>query len=386
MEILDGVIRHYDWGSATAIPELLGQSPDGRPWAELWMGANRSAPSVVGDPGRFLNEVIDSDPTSTLGRRVHERFDELPFLFKVLSAAEPLSIQVHPSCSQAEAGFDRESAAGISLDAPTRSFRDRNHKPELICALTTFDALCGFREPRRTLDFLGAVDAPGLDPLRVSLAIGGQVGIARAVGWIFSLSGDEIESIVGEVEDACQQGEDDEFAVERRMFFDLARRYPVDVGVLLALLLNHVTLLPNQAMYLEPGILHSYLRGTAIEIMANSDNVLRGGLTNKHVDVSGLLDVVSMEPTKPVIQGVDDNKPVARYESPAGEFSLCRIDLDGDHLLDHGPAIVICLTGQAEIGSRVLTQGSAIWIPAADGRLVARGRATMFQATVGESD
>ena len=166
MQRLEGAIRKYDWGSTSSIPSLLGCAEDGEPWAELWLGAHPSAPSVVGETRTPLDELIAADPAAQLGTAVADRFGSLPFLFKVLAAAAPLSLQAHPSVPQAEAGYAREDAAGIPIDAPSRSFRDRFHKPELICALTDFHALCGFRDPVATLDVLATIDTAALDPIR----------------------------------------------------------------------------------------------------------------------------------------------------------------------------------------------------------------------------
>ena len=178
MELIEGAVRSYDWGSLTAIPDLLGRPATGEPWAELWFGAHPSAPAVVGARAESLDRLIAADPVAALGPAVASRYGRLPFLLKVLAAAAPLSLQAHPSAEQADAGFEREEAMGVPPDAPRRMFRDRSPKPELICALSGFEALCGFRDPQQTAALLDTLDAPALDPLRRRL--NGRVRLADA--------------------------------------------------------------------------------------------------------------------------------------------------------------------------------------------------------------
>ena len=188
MQRLEGAIRKYDWGSTSSIPSLLGCAEDGKPWAELWLGAHPSAPSMVGETRTPLDELIAADPAAQLGTAVADRFGSLPFLFKVLAAAAPLSLQAHPSAPQAEAGYAREDAVGIPIDAPKRSFRDRFHKPELICALTDFHALCGFRDPVATLDVLATIDTSALDPIRDHLAASSDIdGLGPLLEYLLTL-------------------------------------------------------------------------------------------------------------------------------------------------------------------------------------------------------
>lgn len=383
MEMLEGIVRHYDWGSTSEIPSLLGRRPDGRPWAELWLGAHPAAPSLVGHDARPLDEVIRSDPHGTLGPDVAKEFGTLPFLLKILAADAPLSIQVHPDAAQAVAGFEREDRAGIAVDAPNRSFRDRNHKPELICALTPFEMLCGFRDPHQSLGLFDTIPTSRLDPVRDELASGNPDSLRRLLGRLLKLPVAEARRLVDAVVEACRVEPGGDFAVERRMAVDLADRYPGDVGIVTALLLNHVRLEPGQALFLGAGNLHTYLRGTGVEIMANSDNVLRGGLTPKHVDVPGLLEVVDAVPTEPEVQMPEPGFAVTRYHSPVSEFSLSRVVADGDFDLDVGPAIVLCVDGCVDVGHHTLDRGSALWLPARAGVVEATGCGTVFRAGVG---
>ncbi len=382
MQRLEGVIRNYDWGSTSSIPSMLGCAEDGKPWAELWLGAHPSAPSVVGEPRAPLDELIAADPAGQLGPAVVDRFGSLPFLFKVLAAAAPLSLQAHPSVPQAEAGYAREHAAGIPIDAPNRSFRDRFHKPELICALTDFHALCGFRDPVATLDVLATIDTSALDPIRDRLAAASAVdGLGPLLEHLLTLPAADSAALVAPVVAACGALGPDRHADVRAMAAALGERYPGDAGVVTALLLNLVHLKPGEALFLGAGNLHAYLGGTGVEIMANSDNVLRGGLTTKHIDIPTLLEVVDARPIEPAVQRPVAVEGVAPYDTPVPEFALERLDLDGSVAVS-GPAILLCTDGAADVGSFSLERGAAAWLPAADGVVELRGRGTVYRAGV----
>ena len=195
MELIEGAVRSYDWGSLTAIPDLLGRPATGEPWAELWLGAHPAAPATVGARAEPLDRLIASDPAAALGSAVASRYGRLPFLPKVLAAAAPLSLQAHPSAEQAAAGFEREEAMGIPLDAPRRMFRDRSAKPELICALSGFEALCGFRDPLQTAALLDTLDAPALDPLRRRLQGRSGSQMRDLLAWLIALDGPEAAAL-----------------------------------------------------------------------------------------------------------------------------------------------------------------------------------------------
>ena len=382
MQRLEGAIRKYDWGSTSSIPSLLGCAEDGKPWAELWLGAHPSAPSVVGESRTPLDELIAADPAAQLGTAVTDRFGSLPFLFKVLAAAAPLSLQAHPSVPQAEAGYAREDAAGIPIDAPNRSFRDRFHKPELICALTDFHALCGFRDPVATLDVLATIDTAALDPIRDRLAVFSDVdGLGPLLEYLLTLPATDAAALVAPVVAACGVPGSDRHADVRAMAAALGERYPGDAGVVTALLLNLVHLKPGEALFLGAGNLHAYLGGTGVEIMANSDNVLRGGLTTKHIDIPTLLEVVDARPIEPVVQRPALVRGIASYDTPVPEFLLDRLDLDGSATVS-GPAILLCTDGAVDAGSFSLERGAAAWLPAGDGIVELRGRGTVYRAGV----
>ncbi len=384
MEIIEGVLQGYAWGSTTSIPDLLGRPVTGEPVAELWLGAHPSAPSLVGGAGVRLDELVAADTEAALGHDVAERFDTLPFLLKVLAADAPLSLQAHPSVAQAEAGFAREESAGIAIDAPDRSFRDRHHKPELICALTEFDALCGFREPEQTIEVFESIATPGLDTVCGMLRTDPtSEGLGRVLEWILTLDVADAAALVEPVVAACREDRGGPHAAERAMAAMLGDRYPGDAGVVTALMLNLLTLQPGEALFLGAGNLHMYLGGTGVEIMANSDNVVRGGLTSKHVDVTTLIEVVTPDPIVPAVQRPAAVDGVVRYDAPVPEFSLDRIELDGEVTIEGGPAILLCTDGRAESGDHTLDCGTAVWVPASDGDTVFEGRATIFRAGVG---
>ncbi|MGX7827777.1 mannose-6-phosphate isomerase, class I [Actinokineospora sp. 24-640] len=404
MELLRNAVRAYAWGSRTTLAELLGQPvPAPHPQAELWMGSHPGDPSVcVAADGAetTLLARIAADPAGQLGQVTARRWgDRLPFLLKILAAEEPLSMQAHPSAAQAAEGHAREEALRIPRDAGHRNYPDPTAKPELVCALTEFHALAGFREPERTVALLDAVRTPGLSA-HVDL-LGGQPdgdGLrALFTTWI-TLPQNSLHALMPDLLDACVRHVKDhgEFALECRTVLELAERYPGDAGVLAALLLNRLVLGPGEAIYLPAGNLHAYLHGTAVEILANSDNVLRGGLTPKHVDVPELLRVLDFGYGPMPVSSGDAVGRTRVYRTDAPEFELSRVDWaegedDAVALGAPGPRILVCTGGAVEVssggGSLIVTRGSSAWLSAADAAPTARplvGTGTqVFVATVG---
>jgi mannose-6-phosphate isomerase len=396
---MDNPVRPYAWGSRTVIASLLGRpTPSPHPEAEMWLGAHPGDPSrlVAADGGRTsLLDALHADPEGLLGPdRAAKWSGNLPFLLKVLAADEPLSLQAHPSAAQAAEGFARENAMGVPLDAPTRNYRDGSHKPELICALTEFHALVGFRPVARTLALLGALDVAELAPHRALLEEQPDADGLRALftTWI-TLPQSVLDRVVPALQGACVRlaHTDGEFCPEARMALELSERYPGDAGVLAALLLNLAVLRPGEALYLPAGNLHAYLSGAGVELMANSDNVLRGGLTSKHVDVPELLRVLdfrSVEP--PVLHGVEAGGWV-RYDTDAEEFLLRRLDGQDAEVTvpDAGPRILLCTRGSAEVraggSTQELTRGQALWLGSSDTgvTVVAPGGTQLFLACDG---
>ncbi len=408
MELLQGAVRPYAWGSRTAIAELLGAPvPAPHPQAELWFGAHPADPSVLlGADGSHtpLIEAVASDPGRQLGEPCTGRWGErLPFLVKVLAAEEPLSLQAHPSAAQAAEGFAREEALGIAPGAPERNYSDPHHKPELLCALTEFHALTGFREANRTVELLTALAVPELTVYRDILAAQPDADGLRALftTWI-TLPQPAIEALLPPVVEACitllrRRGAASEFGGECRTVLQLAEAHPGDAGVLAAALLNYVVLGPGEALYLPAGNLHTYLHGTGVEVMANSDNVLRGGLTAKHVDVPELLRVLDFSHGDlRVLSGRRVGPRETCFDTPADEFRLSRLEWDpGDRqpvrLRGPGPQILLCTSGSlrvcADDGRDVgLDRGGCLWLPAADPEVTlcpGAGPVQLFRAVPG---
>lgn len=405
MQLLNNAVRPYAWGSRSTIADLLGRPvPAPHPEAELWMGAHPGDPSKVVDAAgaeRSLLDVLAADPTGQLGPVITGRWgDRLPFLMKVLAAEEPLSMQAHPSAAQAAEGYAREEKAGIARDAANRNYPDPTPKPELVCALTEFHALAGFRDPHRTVELLRAVSTPGLaayidllagDPNREGLR-------ALFTTWI-TLPQPAIDALVPELLDACitHVKEHGEFELECRTVLELGESYPGDAGVLAALLLNRFVLGPGEAIYLPAGNLHAYLRGTALEVLANSDNVLRGGFTPKHVDVPELLRVLDFGFGDMLVTTGEPDGQRRIYRTDAPEFELSRIEWAagerGEVTLAGGvPRLLVCIDGAATVAAGgahelALRRGQSMWVPASDPDIAltpADGeRVRVFAATAG---
>ncbi|MEU4112427.1 mannose-6-phosphate isomerase, class I [Streptomyces sp. NPDC027717] len=380
MDRLDNTVRPYAWGSPTAIPRLLGTEPTGEPQAEMWMGAHPGAPSRT--TRGTLVEVIDADPERELGADAVAKFGpRLPFLLKILAAAAPLSLQVHPDLAQAQQGYAEEERRGIPVDAPDRNYKDANHKPELICALTEFDGLCGFRAPAEAADLLDGLGVGSLKPYADLLRAHPEDAALREVlTAILTADAEDMAGTVTEATAACAR-----LGGPYTPYADMAHHYPGDPGVIAAMLLNHVRLQPGEALFLGAGIPHAYLDGLGVEIMANSDNVLRCGLTPKHVDVPELLRVVRFEASDPGVlrpEASPDGEEV--YETPIDEFRLSRYVLPGETARDltlPTPQILLCTAGSVRVGEHELLPGRSVFVPAGE-KTEASGEGTLFRATV----
>ena len=368
-DLLDNPVRPYAWGSATEIPRLLGVEPTGRPQAELWMGAHPAAPSRLRSGGSLLRRITD-DPAGELSAPVLRRFGpRLPFVMKLIAAERPLSLQAHPDREQARAGYADEEQRGVPLDSPERSYVDPNHKPELVCALTPFEALCGFRAIPATLELLSGLAgrAPALGKYVDALcARPDSDGLREVVTGLLTVPADRRRRLVDTVVAACAAGS----SPEERTVAELGEAYPGDAGVVIALLLNRLRLEPGQALFLAAGNMHCYLRGTAVEVMANSDNVLRGGFTPKHVDVPELLRAVDVtDGPAPVLEPVLLAPGHSAYRPPVPDFRLDSYALGAPvDLVPAGPRIVFTVSGEAVVraGAATLTlpRGASGWLPA----------------------
>ena len=386
MERLTGVIQPYAWGSRTAIPDLLGTEPTGEPQAELWLGAHPLAPSIV--DGEPLDKVVAYDPVGVVGRATVEAFGpRLPFLLKIIAAEQPLSLQAHPSRQQAEAGYAREQAAGVPRDAPHRTYRDGWPKPELLCALAETEALCGFGEPHETYQMfqrLAVDDALMLVAPLADADLPAPDRLRAVFSRLLRLGPDE-RTVISEIVQAAEamQGADD-LARFWRTACELNTYYPGDPGVLAALLMNRITLQPGDALFMPSGNLHAYLSGGGIEIMANSDNVMRGGLTPKYVNVDELLAILDFTPgLRSLITPIEESRGVWRYPTPAPEFALWRLEPQGEPVAvpaaGSGRVLLVTdgeLTALSATAELDLVRGqSALLTAGEEARLTGRGTA-----------
>ncbi|SFO04932.1 mannose-6-phosphate isomerase, class I [Mycetocola miduiensis] len=385
--------RNYAWGSATDIAALLGVAPSGQPEAELWLGAHPGSPARIVTPGAVggfetLADWVEHDPASA---GLAE--PRLPFLLKLLAANAPLSLQAHPSAAQAADGFARENAAGLAQNDPIRNYKDAFHKPELIFALSErFEALCGFRpvaDAAADVDALLAV--PGLSAetraalssFRSSLNGPDSEVLRRVVG---SLLGEDVSVLVAAVTDAAASAPLTPAVDTVRM---LADHYPGDPGIVVSLLVHRVTLRRGEVLYLPAGNIHAYLRGFGVELMAASDNVLRGGLTPKHIDVAELLSVLDFTPLPvPYLRPERAADGVELYRPGVPDFELSHVVASGDGLptVDlPGVAIAIATAGDLTLagasGTIDLRQGDAVYITADEGSIAVRGTGELFVAS-----
>lgn len=342
MRVVHGQPQHYDWGDERAIPDLLGVSPDGRPWAEFWWGTHPAAPSRL-DDGAPLVEVTGS----------------LPYLVKLLAAARPLSLQLHPSAEQAAAGYAR--------DTEHRIYRDPWPKPEMICALTTFEAVCGLapRELVMTrLDQLGAC----ADDLHSRFE---NHGARAVVDWLLRERPgvSELVAAASEVDESWG-----------RWMVRIADHYPGDRAVAAIPLLNFVVLQPGEALFLGAGHLHAYLRGVGLEVMGPSDNVVRGGLTSKYVDVDAVVELmrddVLPDPLVHAREFTHGAARIRRYEVAEAPFAVERWRVDGDtEITAEGDELWWCAEGSGDVG-----RGSCVLLRNGERRQWSAGY-TLFRVT-----
>jgi mannose-6-phosphate isomerase len=394
MQLLNGTVQRYDWGTKDAIFDLLGREPDGEPLAEYWLGAHVLSPASTscGD----LDELVRRHP-QWLGQATTDAYGpQLPFLMKVLSARHPLSLQAHPDREQAEAGYFRENAAQIPLESPERVYSDDWPKPEILIALDTFESLNGFREPTQTAElFAGLGVADELSSIvRPLTERKGAAALAQVFLDVLSLDG-ERRHLIDVAAAAAMKHYNDEGPVGEfaRTAVELDRVFPGDRGILAALLLNRVTLAPGEAFYVGPGQMHAHLRGTGIEVMATSDNVIRGGLTQKHIDVHELVSVVDFSPLDPQITLPVESRPgVERYKTPCPEFDVWRVTISPELGTIRIPGsrsarIALVISGDAYITSNEVVQplhkGQSVFLSAEELDASVTGNATLFVTASG---
>lgn len=391
--LLENQIQDYAWGSKTAIQDLTGVDSNGTPWAELWMGAHPKAPSsaIVNEEKIPLDVLIRRYPEWILGREAARKFNStLPFLFKVLAAAQPLSIQAHPDRRMAEAGFHRENLLDIPINAPHRNYRDPWPKPEIICAVEPFVALTGFRPASSIIKWFDAVCPEMLsEQIGVLKKNPDQHGIKRMFSSLIRMPADQKKSIIAAASESATKID----AMESEWVLRLMHFYPDDIGVLSPLFLNLIQLEPATAMYLPPGQMHAYLEGVGIELMANSDNVLRGGLTGKHLDIEELMDVVRFDPSPvEILRPIAISTCESYYPADAEEFVLSVVHAETgaecrsrEH---HGLEILLCMEGAGSIvwmgreHQLALEKGTSVLIPASMGSYRIQGNGMFFKAAI----
>lgn len=391
MQELHGTLKRYPWGTFDEIPAILGIPADGEPYAEYWLGAHELSPSTIN--GRPLPEILAEDPAQ-LGE-AHDTFGRLPFLMKILSARHALSLQAHPSRAEAEVGFEEENKVGVPLDHPKRIFRDTWGKPEIIIALTEMHMLTGFRDPHETsalFDALGLTDVlePVMGPL---IHRTGSAGMAEVFLDVLSLDGERLEVInhvlAAGIAHANESSPVGDFA---RTIVELDEIFPGDRGILAALLLNRIVLQPGEASFTPAGRLHAHLSGTGIEVMAASDNTLRGGLTTKHIAVDGLVSVLEFTASTPeIMTGHVEENGVWGYDPHCPEFRAWRIELEAGQTAElpaHGQARVALVTKghMRATGTEApldLASGQAMFVPANGSPVQLSGQGQVFVASPG---
>jgi len=396
IKVLTNKIQNYPWGSYKAIPELMGQkTPSDIPQAELWMGAHPKASSdiMINGTKEPLVKIIEKHPKDILGEKTAAKFNNtLPYLFKILAAEKPLSIQAHPDKKTGIEGYARENALGIPMDAPNRNYKDENHKPECICALTPFWALNGFRKIKDILLLLEQVWCQDLEnEYKILKEQQNHDGLKAFFNTLMRMEThrqkDIIEHIVNTAKNLSKEN------IILKWIIKLNKEYPLDVGVLSPILLNLVCLHPGEAMFLNAGTLHAYLDGMGIEIMANSDNVLRGGLTSKHVDLPELLNLLNFETKeiKIILPDESDIKHEKIYKCSADEFALSVITLKNEKYTSatyRNVEIIICTSGKAEISEKgtkktiPIKKGESVIIPAATEKYFISGNSMLYKAGV----
>ncbi|MDC7126082.1 MAG: mannose-6-phosphate isomerase, class I [Spirochaetales bacterium] len=363
-------IQKYAWGSALLIPEYLDfENPEKEPMAELWMGAHPKAPSNIilsnGEKKR-VDFYLNENPEKTLGAETVKKIgNNLPYLFKVLAADSPLSIQAHPNLNQAAEGFKRENDEGVPLTAFNRNYKDSNHKPELICALSSFKAMRGFRSLSQIEEDFSKIAIPELKNSIEELKNNNSAVLENFFRTLMNLKDEQRKNLIENALSLCER--DGFSGLQKEWMKRFSEIYPDDIGIISPLYLNIVTLNPGEAMYLSSGELHAYLEGIGIEIMANSDNVLRGGLTPKYIDVKELLSVLNFHSVEPeILKPEAVNKYESVYKTEAKEFILSKIKLDKESYklaessnISKLPSMFICLEGEVELND-MSEEGSVV--------------------------
>lgn len=391
---LHNSIQAYSWGSTKIISHLLGNKEANNPQAELWMGAHSKASSKVKLDGKFvpLDDLIRRLPEYLLGKRIYNSYKGLPFLLKVLAVAKPLSIQVHPMLSQALNGFYKEEQLQIPIDSPHRNYRDKQDKPELIVAIEPYSMLVGFKSYDQIINSLKQFD---IAPLKRALYFmhrdPNKERLRRLISLALQLSKEDRFKLVDEIVSLSKNNHNK----ESKRIRELANEFPGDIGVLGPLLLNMVDLAPGEGVFVGAGLFHTSLSGTAIELQANSDNVIRGGLTSKHVDIHEIIHIGDFNPHIPtIITGNQHNSEEYHYYTAAKEFALSEIVLGGlnkqsrlSFLTNTSPEILFVLEGNCVISDSNSVEtnckkGESVIVPACIDSFTLKGSGKIFRAKV----
>ncbi|CAK3298741.1 mannose-6-phosphate isomerase type 1 [Vibrio crassostreae] len=388
---LDNVIQHYPWGSKQSISELFDiQNPNAEPQAEIWMGAHPRGCSRVADTGQLLSEVLSQDCKGMFGEYTEARFGELPYLFKVLAAETPLSIQVHPSKKKAQLGFERENKLGISLDASNRNYKDPNHKPELVYALTFYKAMNGFRPIQQIIELFKEAEISALDIEISALAINpNSEGLKVFFTSVMTLEGERKKLALEQLYSAYERRPKTAMGREALQYSKgFEQHYVDDIGLFSPLMLNTIELAPGEAMFLHAETPHAYIEGTGLEIMANSDNVLRAGLTPKFIDVPELIDNTCFETTD--IEGIK-LKPIEKEDKlsfpiPVDDFGFDILSVSKEISQQYlrSAEILFCIGGEVTISTKehklMLSSGESAFISNDAGMYEYQGQGILARA------
>ncbi|TCN88705.1 mannose-6-phosphate isomerase type 1 [Vibrio crassostreae] len=388
---LDNVIQHYPWGSKQSISELFDiQNSNAEPQAEIWMGAHPRGCSRVADTGQLLSEVLSQDCKGMFGEYTEARFGELPYLFKVLAAETPLSIQVHPSKKKAQLGFERENKLGISLDASNRNYKDPNHKPELVYALTFYKAMNGFRPIQQIIELFKEAEISALDIEISALAINpNSEGLKVFFTSVMTLEGERKKLALEQLYSAYERRPKTAMGREALQYSKgFEQHYVDDIGLFSPLMLNTIELAPGEAMFLHAETPHAYIEGTGLEIMANSDNVLRAGLTPKFIDVPELIDNTCFETTD--IEGIK-LKPIEKEDKlsfpiPVDDFGFDILSVSEEISQQYlrSAEILFCIGGEVTISTKehklMLSSGESAFISNDAGMYEYQGQGILARA------
>jgi mannose-6-phosphate isomerase len=374
--------------------EFLNATPDGAPFAELWLGVHPTGPATAETPNgpEQLDHIISGDTTQHLGEDITSRFGQLPYLVKLLAPARPLSMQVHPGREMAMAGYQEEERRGVPLTDAQRSFKDEHNKPEMVYAITHFEGLVGFRPREEVVLLLQTVAGPlrpALDALHQSA---GEQGMQSTLEQLLELNVTQVEEVLATTAKHAGKHPDPTIRAACTTVNELSRLYPEDIGAVISLMLNRVQLQPGQLVFLADGVPHAYLGGFGLEVMGNSDNVLRLGLTTKHINVPSMLKALDFNSSGFAVETAPSDQVTHIFEPPTPEYALSitrpHLAVGGTTILPgHGPRVLVCLSGRitastAQSNAETLTKGQSLFASAAESAIQVSGCGSLAQIFV----